>query len=147
VNLGPREVILVRHAHAEWPAYTGRDFDRPLTPKGLADARASAEAIRAVALQPVLLLASPAMRTTQTAEIIAAALGQPAPAITFVDALYNATQDVLDSALRQAFRTSARVILVAHNPGISELARSLSGNPAMASLRPGQWMHCPVHPG
>jgi phosphohistidine phosphatase len=147
VSLRPREVILVRHAHAEWPAYSGRDFDRPLTAQGLTDARASAAAIRAASLQPELLIASPAIRTAQTAEIIAAALDLPAPAVTFVEALYNAPPDVLDTELRRAFRSNPRVILVAHNPGISELARSLSGNATMAPFRPGQWMHCPVQPG
>jgi phosphohistidine phosphatase len=147
VTLGAREVILVRHAHAEWPAYTGRDFDRPLTPQGLADARASAAAIRAADLQPQLLIASPALRTSQTAGIIAAALALPAPAIIFVEALYNAAADILDAELRRAFHRHPRVILVAHNPGISELARSLTGNAAMASFRPAEWMHCPVQPG
>jgi len=146
VSLRPREVILVRHAHADWPDYTGRDFDRPLTPQGLNDAQASAAAIRAAALRPELLIASPARRTAQTAEVIAAALALPASAVTFVEALYNAAPDVLDAELRRAFRSSPHVILVAHNPGISELARSLS-NTVLAPFRPAQWMHCPVQPG
>ena len=36
----------MRHAHAEWPGYSGEDFDRPLTPQGLADAAVSAREMR-----------------------------------------------------------------------------------------------------
>jgi phosphohistidine phosphatase len=147
VNLRPREVILVRHAHADWPNYNGRDFDRPLTPRGVADARSSAAAIHAASLQPQLLIASPAKRTTQTAQIIAAALALPAPAITYVAALYNATAAVLDVEMRRAFGSNPRIILVAHNPGISDLARALTGDATMAAFSPGQWLHCPVQPG
>ncbi len=147
MSLRAREVILVRHAHADWPTYTGRDFDRPLTPQGLQDAQASAAAIRAAAQLPVVLLASPARRTTQTAEIIAAALALPASAITFVESLYNSSAAVLDAELRRAFRDNPRVVLVGHNPGISELARALTRNASMAPFGPAQWMHLPVETG
>jgi phosphohistidine phosphatase len=141
VNRRQCHVILVRHAHAEWPAYVGTDFDRPLTPQGMADARSTAAAIRDAALRPELLLTSPALRTQQTAQIIATALGVPDTAIRQVDSLYNAAPDALDAALRQAFTAADTVLLVAHNPGISELARMLTGNAAFASFRPAHWLH------
>jgi phosphohistidine phosphatase len=138
---GQRHVVLVRHAHAEWPAYTGRDFDRPLTPQGLGDARNTAAAIRDAGHRPALLLTSPARRTRETAEIIATTLGVPDTAIRNVDALYNASRTTLDAELRQALTAAPAVLLVAHNPGISELARTLSGNPAFTGFRPAQWLH------
>jgi phosphohistidine phosphatase len=138
-----QQVVLVRHAHAEWPAYTGRDFDRPLTPRGLGDARTMAAAIRDAGHRPTLLLTSPAKRTRQTAEIIATTLGIPGAAIREVDALYNASCNTLDVELRQALTAAPAVLLVAHNPGISELARALSGNAAFTGFRPAQWLHIP----
>ncbi len=140
---GERHVVLVRHAHAEWPGYAGRDFDRPLTPQGLGDARKTAAAIRNAGHRPALLLTSPARRTRQTAEIIATALGVPDAAIRDVDALYNASRNTLDAELRQALTAAPEVLLVAHNPGISELARALSGNAAFTGFRPAQWLHIP----
>ena len=46
------DCILVRHAHAQWPAYQGRDFDRPLTERGVQDAHATAREIHAAGLAP-----------------------------------------------------------------------------------------------
>ncbi len=138
---GKSHVVLVRHAHADWPAYTGRDFDRPLTPQGLGDARATAAAIRDAGHRPALLLTSPARRTRQTAEIIATTLGLPGAAIRDVDALYNTSGNTLDAELRKALKTETAVLLVAHNPGISELARALSGDPEFTGFRPAQWLH------
>ena len=136
-----QHAVLVRHAHAEWPGYTGADFDRPLTAQGLSDAAAAAEAIRAAGHHPDLLLTSPARRTLQTSEIIATTLALPARAVTTVDALYNASAYILESELRKALRLADTVMVVAHNPGISGLARMLTGNPDRPALRPSHWLH------
>jgi phosphohistidine phosphatase len=139
--LRQQHVILVRHANAEWPNYVGADFDRPLTPQGLADARATAAAIRDAGHRPRLLLTSPALRTMQTTEIIAATLELPDQAVLRVGELYNAAADILEAELRKALPSADMVMLVAHNPGISELARMLSGNPGFSAFRPGHWLH------
>ncbi|MEO6078836.1 MAG: histidine phosphatase family protein [Steroidobacteraceae bacterium] len=141
MSLRQRQVILVRHAHADKPGYSGPDFDRPLTPQGLADAGSTAAAIRDAAHQPDLLLTSPARRTVQTAEIIAAKLNLPAAAVQQVDALYNAGPTVLQDELRLAFSTASFVLVVAHNPGISELARMLTGDLTFDAFRPAHWLH------
>jgi len=132
-------VTLVRHAHAEWPDYSGRDFDRPLTPRGLEDALATARAIRFAALNPAIVLASPARRTRDTAAIVAQTLGIPDDALLFEEELYNASVATLQAAAARAARKYQNVLLVAHNPGISEFARRLTGN-AQFSLKPAGWV-------
>jgi len=133
-------VILVRHAHADWPDYHGCDLDRPLTPQGEADAAATAQAIRAAGNIPALLLVSPALRTRQTAAIIAHGLGLDDSAIVLVDSLYNASAETLEDELRSASATAGgTVVLVAHNPGISELARRLGRDPSFRPFAPGHW--------
>jgi phosphohistidine phosphatase len=139
VNASPRLAVLVRHAHAEWPSYAGRDFDRPLTPRGLADARLSGVAIREAALQPDAVLVSPALRTRQTAEVIARELALPAGVLRFIDDLYNAPVETLESRLREAAADRRAVMLIAHNPGISELARLLAREPKAPFFAPAQW--------
>ena len=136
--MSPRQAILVRHANAEWPHYTGRDFDRPLTPRGLEDAHAAAAAIRDAALRPTRVLSSPARRTLQTATIIAQALELAQP-IVCVDALYNASADTLQAELTAAAHEAHLVVLVAHNPGISSLARQLAQDPRAAPFTPAEW--------
>lgn len=133
-------VILVRHAHADWPDYHGSDFDRPLTPQGEADAAATAQAIHDAGNIPALLLASPALRTRQTASIIASRLGLAEAAIVLVDSLYNGSAETLEAELcRSATSSSGTVMLVAHNPGISELARRLGRDPSFRPFAPAHW--------
>ena len=131
--------ILVRHAHAEWPAYRGRDFDRPLTPRGLDDAHATGRAIHAAGIVPTLLVASAARRTEQTARILLEQLRLPVDRLRLLDSLYNAEASVLREAIEAASDDSAVVMLVAHNPGVSELARLLAGVDAAPSFRPAEW--------
>lgn len=141
-----RPVILVRHAHADWPSYDGSDFDRPLTPQGEADAAVTAQAIQAAGNIPARLLVSPALRTRQTASIIARTLGLDEATIVLAENLYNASADTLEDELyRNTATTDGMVMLVAHNPGISELARRLGRDPSYRSFAPAHWrlLHLP----
>jgi phosphohistidine phosphatase len=131
--------ILVRHAHAEWPTYRGRDFDRPLTPRGLDDALATGRAIHASGIVPSLLVASSARRTEQTARILMEQLGLPVDRLRLLDSLYNAEASALHGAIEASLGEDDVVLLVAHNPGISELARLLAGADAAPSFRPAEW--------
>ncbi|MDR2215257.1 MAG: histidine phosphatase family protein, partial [Nevskiaceae bacterium] len=127
------------HAHADWPTYSGGDFNRPLTPRGKEDAAAAALAIRDAGLSPSLVLTSPAQRALQTAQILAATLNLPAARLRFVDALYNASADELDAQLRQAVAPGAITMLIAHNPGISDLARHLANDASRPPFAPAGW--------
>ena len=70
-----RELILLRHAHAE-PATTGQsDLDRPLSPQGLAEAEAVARWLKEQGLVPDRVLCSPARRTRETLEAVMDAIG------------------------------------------------------------------------
>jgi phosphohistidine phosphatase len=128
----------MRHAHAEWPGYAGEDFDRPLTARGLAEAVTAARAMRTAGQVPDSLLVSPARRTRQTAEIVARELGLPPTALQFEDALYNATASALAREM-QRHASGGLVLLVAHNPGISSLARQLSEDPHRPPFPPAGW--------
>jgi phosphohistidine phosphatase len=137
---GAGQVILVRHAHAEWPDYDGRDFDRPLTTRGEADAHAAGRAIHAAGISPALVLASPARRTRQTAQILGEELGLAPDALRFVDSLYNAAGATLATVLRRhAANAGGIVMLVAHNPGVSDAARKLASDPQAPGFAPADW--------
>lgn len=133
------QFIIVRHAHADWPSHQGTDFERPLTQRGLAEARATARAISAAGHRPTLLLASPALRTRQTAEILAEELQLPASAVCYVDSLYNASAATLEAELRSAAQPGQLVVLVAHNPGVSNLARVMANDPQAPPCKPAEW--------
>jgi phosphohistidine phosphatase len=133
-------VTLVRHAHAEWPEYSGRDFDRPLTARGMEDALETARELLAAGMRPELLLSSTARRTRDTALILARELGLATRAVRFTDRLYNASASALESAAQDVASRCTHVMLVAHNPGISEFARQLTGDATLPPLPPAGWV-------
>ncbi len=70
-----RRLLLCRHAEAGWPENTASDFDRPLTRRGMEEARDMGACLNKHGIRPDLILASAALRTRTTAEILAKAMG------------------------------------------------------------------------
>ncbi|MEO6264694.1 MAG: histidine phosphatase family protein [Luteimonas sp.] len=114
-----RELILLRHAHAE-PASPGQaDLDRPLSPEGLAEAEAAGRWLAGHGLIPDRVLCSPARRTRETMEAVLAAVGYVDQRLD--DSIHEATSGTL-AALADSHREAERLLLVGHNPGIERLA-------------------------
>lgn len=111
------ELILWRHAEA---ADTSPDLARELTPKGRRQARAMADWLGGQLSGPVRVIASPAARTRQTAD----ALHRDVDIVEQIDP--DATADALLAATGWP-DSHGVVILVGHNPAISELAARLAG--------------------
>ena len=118
-----RELILLRHAHAE-PASAGQDdIDRPLSRQGLAEAEAAGRWLKEHGYQPERIITSPARRTRETLEQVLLGLG-------YVEQLQDPrVYDATPGALMQVadeHRQLSRVLLVGHNPGLEQMAALLS---------------------
>ena len=70
-----RELILLRHAHAEPGAAGQADFDRPLSSQGLAEAEAAGRWLADQGLVPDRVLCSPARRARETLEAVLSLTG------------------------------------------------------------------------
>ncbi|MFT4256241.1 MAG: histidine phosphatase family protein [Pseudoxanthomonas sp.] len=113
-----RELILLRHAHAE-PALTGQaDIDRPLSPTGQAEAEAAGRWLAENRLLPDRVLCSPARRTRETLEAVLGAIGYAEQRLA--DGIYEATPGTL-AGLADENREVGRLLLVGHNPGLEQL--------------------------
>ncbi|MCC7462286.1 MAG: histidine phosphatase family protein [Gammaproteobacteria bacterium] len=121
-----RTLILLRHAAAEPAAAGHRDFDRGLDPGGHAEARAAARRLAALPFRPALLLVSPARRTQLTAEIIARHLRLGADALHAEPSLYLAPVRALRAAIARAPAAIDCLLVVGHNPALSDLASEIS---------------------
>lgn len=113
-------LILLRHAKAESEAPSGDDFDRPLAPRGHREARAVGMQLAALGLRPDLAIVSPAVRTRETWELIE--LSVAGAEVSFDPALYNAEAGAIRKIAEKAGAGVRTVIVVAHNPGLQELA-------------------------
>src|SRR3546814_10510671 len=92
-----RELILLRHAHAEPPAAGQSDLDRPLSAEGNAEAEAAGRWLREQRLVPDLALCSPSRRTRETLEAV---LGQ----VGYVD--QRLEDDIYEASPRSEEHTS-----------------------------------------
>lgn len=120
-------LTLIRHAKSSWADAGMDDFDRPLNERGLKNAPEMGQRLKKIKWLPDVMLASPAARTTATAKAIAAAVGYNPDDIVFDRKLYAApAKQMLATTLFYA-KGRKHVAVVAHNPGTSQLASSLSG--------------------
>ena len=70
-----RELILLRHAHAEHGTTGQADIDRPLSAEGIAEADAAGRWLAERKLIPDRVLCSPARRTRETLEGVIGVIG------------------------------------------------------------------------
>lgn len=116
-----RTFVLVRHARAAERPPDGRDDpERPLVPKGVAQARRLATALAAWGLRPERVLASPWRRAAQTAERLR---GDPPAPLALLDALAAPGAAAQSAAIAGALAPADRVVVVVgHEPWTGELA-------------------------
>jgi|SRR5205085_8553944 len=120
-----KTLTLLRHAKSGWDVPVARDFDRPINARGRKAARAMGREMRRLDLGFDLVLASPALRVTQTLTELAQGYGA-AVETRFDDALYLAPVEALLALVRAVDDAESRLLLVGHNPGMEQLALLLS---------------------
>lgn len=130
-----KTLYLLRHAQAA-PATPPQmsDFERTLTPQGLHDAETVGKFMQDNGFKPDIVLCSAAKRTTQTAQNILTVLFGKQDGAQLLRELYNAPESELLETVRKADPAHDHLMLVAHNPGVADLAFSLG---RIARYEPG----------
>lgn len=130
-----KHLLFLRHARAgEAPD----DHGRPLDARGLGELREVAPALERLAaagFAPSLVLCSTALRAQQTLDAVSPHL--PAAPRELRPELYLATAGELLGVLQDGPDHAQGVLVVGHEPGLSGLARLLTGRPLQ--LRTGSW--------
>ncbi|HEX2357189.1 MAG TPA: histidine phosphatase family protein [Micromonosporaceae bacterium] len=124
-----RTLILLRHSKSEHGG-DAADIDRSLTERGHADAAAAGAWLAHRGLSPDLVICSPAKRTRQTWHGVALALGeagpaQAAPVVRYEHQAYGGSADDLLALVCAADEAVGTVLLIGHNPSVSELSAAL----------------------
>jgi phosphohistidine phosphatase len=122
-----KQLLLLRHAKSSWDEPDLVDHDRPLAPRGEHALTLIAEYLAREGVTPALVLCSSAQRTRDTLERIAAPLGEGV-AVQIERGLYGASEQGLLERLRAVDDGVESLMLIGHNPGVAELARSLAGS-------------------
>jgi phosphohistidine phosphatase len=120
-----KKLILLRHAKSSWKDASLDDFDRPLNRRGKKDAQLMAEKLAMRKIKIDLMISSPAKRTNETAKIFANILGYETE-IIFNDKLYEASYKEILEVINLVDEKYQNVLLVCHNPGITNLTNYIS---------------------
>lgn len=125
---------IFRHAKSDWNDARLRDFDRPLNKRGRKGAAVMGAHIGRHGVAWKRVLASPAVRVTQTIELASQAAGQ-SPPITWDRRLYLASSATLMDVLREQDGDPASIMMVGHNPGLEDLIFDLIPDDGSSPLR------------
>lgn len=120
-----RELLLLRHAKSTWDDSSLTDHQRPLNARGRAAAPLMGRLLRDEDLVPDLILSSDSARTRETVALLSDAM-TPTGRTHFLPSLYHASPATIMGVLSE-YGDADRVLVVAHNPGLQELASALIG--------------------
>ena len=115
------DLILFRHGKAMRPHEARDDFSRGLTPRGRVQAAAQAQRLKEAGCDLQLALVSTALRAAETWD--ACCLSFPDAQVQMMRQLYLAAPSIYLNAAKSA--KASRVMIIAHDPGLHDLARSL----------------------
>ncbi|HLY51658.1 MAG TPA: histidine phosphatase family protein [Steroidobacteraceae bacterium] len=132
-----KRLTVMRHADASWKDPGTDDFARPLNRRGLGGAEAMARRLLELELVPDRLMASTARRAEQTADIVARELSLSVRHVQREEALYLASAADLLRVIRETGPRIAHLMVIAHNPGASDLIHLLVPRGGVSTLATG----------
>ncbi len=111
----------MRHAKSDWYSGAPEDFLRPLSERGLADARRMGQWMAAEAILPEWIVSSPARRTRETLRLLAEGAATDLEVRTeWIDELYHSSLESILAVLK-AQKRRRDLMLLGHNPGLEDL--------------------------
>ena len=115
-------LYLLRHAKSSWESYRD-DHERVLSNRGRKDARTLGEYLCKNIINFENTLCSSSFRTRETISIINKVSPYSIDEINYLDSLYHASSNKIKEIIQN--HTNKSLLIVGHNPGISELISEL----------------------
>lgn len=121
-----KRLYLVRHAKSSWDNLP--DFDRPLSKRGKHDAPRMGDYLRSIRqVRPDYVLCSSAKRVRSTAKRLLKALEYPKDRVVWDERIYSGHSDDVLAMIRRIENRYGEVMVIGHNPDMTELANTLTG--------------------
>lgn len=116
-----KTLTILRHAKSGWDAPVERDFDRPINRRGQRGAELVGQYLKRKKLPVDRIVASPAVRVTETLDIF-----QPAADLDAIEPhwdrrIYLASAATLIDVIRDTGRDAQHLLISGHNPGLEDL--------------------------
>lgn len=120
-----KTIFLLRHAKSCWADDTLKDHDRPLKKRGKSDALAMAAHVASHHSRPENVLCSNAQRTQETLTYFQDSWNLKKKSIEIDSGLYLATEKELLKILSTLPKECSSVLVLGHNPGMTDLINTL----------------------
>lgn len=121
-------LYLVRHAKSSWSDSGLPDHERPLNRRGEHDAPRMGRRLEKREVRPGLIVSSSAVRALATAQVLARELGVRPEEVVVDERIYGADTDELIELIHTFDDRHHRVMLVGHNPTMTDLVNNLTGS-------------------
>jgi phosphohistidine phosphatase len=129
-----KTLLLIRHAKSSWANIGQSDFDRPLNERGLKDAVEMAQKLVNQNIAIDTFISSTAKRAYNTCKAFASAYNVKNDEIILVDKLYHAPPHIFYEVIKDLKDDMNSVAIFAHNPGITELASTITGTVKLVDM-------------
>lgn len=122
-----KTLVIVQHGEAGRDDVALADTQRPLTPRGRHETAAAVTKFISLGRQPDAVVASPAKRALDTADVWLKELKIPAETLRVVPEIYEAERTDILRIVYQLDDSIDTVVLVGHDPGVTALLHHLVG--------------------
>lgn len=130
-----KSLTILRHAKSGWDVAVERDFDRPINKRGARGAELIGQWLKRRKLPVDRIIASPAVRVTETLDIFQPAAGLDALEPHWDRRIYLASAATLIDVIRDTGRDADHLLISGHNPGLEDLILMLVPESAGDDLR------------
>lgn len=127
------DLIIARHGESSLESPSQSDFDRPLNSRGLQEVAQMGKVLKAKGYLPSQILCSRAKRTSETYHWLVQNWNEENYRVEFLDELYLANKETHIEVLKQ-YTDKAPLMLIAHNPGVTDLVNMLAGGQLVDNL-------------
>ena len=128
-QVSTKTLFLLRHAKAITGGLLALDQDRPLSDRGLKDSNKLGVKLHKKGVHLDLLVSSNAIRAITTAQIIANKLDMKHTNFLIDPLVYGAELNALLELISHIAKRYDDVMIVGHNPSITDLASHIAGEP------------------
>ena len=120
-----KKIFFLRHAKSSWSDFSLKDFDRPLSTRGIQDAELMGNYFKAKNIDLDVVISSPSKRTKETLEHF---FPKSAPQIDYEKSLYHAHLDDVLSVVTISIEEMNNIMIVGHNPSMHEVTEYFSSD-------------------
>tara|TARA_B100000287_G_scaffold44661_1_gene40022 strand:+ start:302 stop:784 length:483 start_codon:yes stop_codon:yes gene_type:complete len=120
-----KKIFFLRHAKSSWSDFSLKDFDRPLSTRGIQDAELMGNYFKTKDIELDVIISSPSKRTKETLDHF---FSNNFSKIEYVKSLYHAHLEDILEVVTGSLEDTRTIMIVGHNPSMHEVTEFLSGD-------------------